>query len=117
MKSFISFYLFFILIFTYDVCKILAKKRPNQVKKDKAWQSRKTQCEDTTCIHLLPEEAYNCVNNCTSPSCYDAIYAQSPLEDGEVDYERNRQFTTCVRKEQNDDWVSGLCFYTCVYIG
>jgi hypothetical protein len=57
--------------------------------------------------HLVPEEAYNCVNECTSKRCYDELYGQEkggPLEDGEVDYERARLFTECVRKVL--DWFA-----------
>lgn len=83
-------------------------KRPAQARKDKAWQERKTKCENDDCAHLIPEEAFNCVNNCTSSSCYNQIYAEMPLEDGEVDFERGRAFTACLRKEQQDIKVGGV---------
>lgn len=105
-SNLIIWYFFACLFLCWTIEVVDAAKRPNQVKKDKAWQARKSQCEQQQCVHLIPEEGFNCVNNCTSTSCYDSIYASNPLEDGEIDFERNRAFTTCLRKEQNDDWVS-----------
>lgn len=72
---------------------------------DRVWRSKKTQCE-ATCSHLLPEEAYNCVNACTSPKCFEEVYSQSPLEDGEIDSMRAKLFLTCLRVEVNDERVS-----------
>lgn len=39
----------------------------------------------------------NCVNKCTSESCFSEVYNE-PLEDGEVDQERARLFVACLRK-------------------
>jgi hypothetical protein len=49
----------------------------------------------------VPDEAANCVNSCTSPLCFGQVYGPEvggALEDGEVDSERERKFTTCLRQ-------------------
>jgi hypothetical protein len=69
------------------------------MKFDRIWKNERTSCQKNDCAHLVPEEAYNCVNNCTSTLCYSQIYADSPLEDGEIDYDRSRKFTVCARTE------------------
>jgi len=66
---------------------------------DREWKSKKRLCERSQCSHLVPEEAYNCVNECLSPGCFDEIYAADPLEDGEIDRERSKRYLTCVRLE------------------
>lgn len=90
------------------VCLLSDGKRPAQARKDKAWQERKTRCENEDCVHLVPEEAFNCVNNCTSQACYTEIYAAMPLEDGEIDIDRSRAFTSCLRREQQE--IKVRCF-------
>jgi hypothetical protein len=52
---------------------------------------------------MVPEEAYNCVNRCISSNCYGEVYAENPLEDGEIDSIRNREFTSCVRQEVRNE--------------
>jgi hypothetical protein len=67
---------------------------------------------------MVTEEAMNCVNNCTSPLCFqvsdiacfslslsdrlEEVYGAMPLEDGEVDERRNRLFTSCLRRETSN---------------
>ena len=54
------------------------------------------------CTHLHVDVQANCVNECVSPTCFDKIYTNTdkgPLEPGEIDYERDRLFTNCVRTE------------------
>ena len=74
-------------------------RKNSQTKQDKVWKDRRTKCQKQTCIQFIPEEAYNCVNNCTSSTCFDEVYGDMPLEDGEIDKERSRKFTNCLRKE------------------
>lgn len=95
--------LFFILV----VCALLlsvaagpqAKKLTANNKIDRVWKGRKSVCEKEECGKLVPEEAYNCVNKCISPDCFDEVYADNLLEDGEIDSARSRTFTSCVRGE------------------
>ncbi len=51
------------------------------------------------CQAFNQDENMNCVNECTSKKCYDEIYAPSPLEDGEIDHKRLKDFLSCVRLE------------------
>ena len=74
-------------------------------KYDRAWKKKKKSCESSTCEELIPEEAYNCVNKCLSEECFRMIYQDNPLEDGEIDNARNRQFTQCMRNEMRENWI------------
>lgn len=76
---------------------VSAKSR--RQKFDRMWKTKKRECERTTCAALIPDESANCVNKCTSEECFEEVYAENPLEDGEIDQERARQFTNCMRKE------------------
>mmetsp|Transcript_70757 Transcript_70757/g.121480 ORF Transcript_70757/g.121480 Transcript_70757/m.121480 type:complete len:172 (-) Transcript_70757:226-741(-) len=81
----------------------------SRTKYDRFWRAAKATCERNNCGHLIPEEAMNCVNLCTSPMCFEDIYAEAkggPLEDGEIDLERKRKFETCLRKEEREKRVS-----------
>ena len=74
---------------------------------DRQWRTRKKDCERDACGHLVPDEAANCVNRCTSELCFAQVYgpeAGGDLEDGEVDSERERKFTTCLRQARYP-WV------------
>lgn len=67
---------------------------------DKIWKTKLSDCKSSEeCKHINPDENMNCVNNCTSVICYNRIYAAEPLEDGEIDAERNRKFISCLRDE------------------
>jgi hypothetical protein len=66
---------------------------------ERAWKGKQKDCESKTCGHLFPDEAMNCVNQCTSERCYDEVFASEPLEDGEIDNQRSRSFVSCVRRE------------------
>jgi len=64
-------------------------------------------CEAEVCSHFVPDESYNCVNKCTSAACFSEIYEANPLEDGEIDHERERLFTSCLRTEYSELWKQG----------
>lgn len=76
-------------------------------------------CEYYTCIQFLPEEAMNCVQLCISPMCYQEVYGDDPLEDGEIDVDRAKAFEICVKEElrevrkrqRADPALFGLWFY------
>ncbi len=92
--------LFVFLIILDTVIAQSHNYKNNIARLDRQWKARKANCEKDQCSALIPEEAYNCVNECVSKSCYDEIYASNPLEDGEVDSSRIRSFTNCLRKEE-----------------
>jgi len=57
-------------------------------------------CQQTLCARWIPEESMNCLNSCTSPGCYEAIYGHTePLEEGEIDIPRARAFEECLKNE------------------
>lgn len=56
-------------------------------------------CERDTCADLIPEENMNCVNKCLSQACFESIYQSAPLEDGEIDLRRAREFEKCALEE------------------
>jgi hypothetical protein len=65
------------------VCTSRAAAGQPHAREDRIWKAKQTVCETSVCQHLYKDENMNCVNNCTSPSCYDEIYGTEPLEDGE----------------------------------
>mmetsp|Transcript_34279 Transcript_34279/g.39025 ORF Transcript_34279/g.39025 Transcript_34279/m.39025 type:complete len:154 (-) Transcript_34279:46-507(-) len=60
-----------------------------------------TQQQDDEKLHIsvVLEESLNCIDRCVSPDCYNEIFAENPLEDGEVDRNRHNSFENCVRNE------------------
>mmetsp|Transcript_22263 Transcript_22263/g.69292 ORF Transcript_22263/g.69292 Transcript_22263/m.69292 type:complete len:144 (+) Transcript_22263:123-554(+) len=41
----------------------------------------------------------NCIMRCSSDSCYQQVYGEDPLEEGEIDTARGRIFRNCARNE------------------
>ena len=79
---------------------------------------------DQPCALLIPEESLNCVNACISLTCYEQVYdstteimqndvmttiIREPLEDGEIDVGRAKEFDQCVmnqlRQEQQQNMM------------
>jgi hypothetical protein len=60
------------------------------------------QNERLECARLVPQESLNCVNLCVSVACYQQVYGEYPLEDGEVDVKRAMAFEGCVKNELRD---------------
>ena len=44
----------------------------------------------------------NCVLRCISSRCYNAVYGDDALEEGEIDVQRGRTFRSCARTELRD---------------
>mmetsp|Transcript_12883 Transcript_12883/g.19014 ORF Transcript_12883/g.19014 Transcript_12883/m.19014 type:complete len:172 (-) Transcript_12883:45-560(-) len=89
--------LFIVLVFCFENSGAEAKSRRR--KHDRNYRIKKKECEKNTCGHLISDEAQNCVFECISPECFKKIYAEEPLEDGEIDVVRQKQFQTCYRTE------------------
>lgn len=66
---------------------------------DRQLESLRIGCESSISSFSLPEESINAINHCVSATCFNDVYGNTPLEDGEVDPVRNRLFTICTRKE------------------
>ena len=77
---------------------IIALATAKNQNRDRAFRARRRECETQTCAGMQPGTNMNCVNQYISPSCFDEIYAEEPLEDGEVDSKRSRLFQNCARK-------------------
>lgn len=75
----------------------LLAKGTNKV--DRKITQAKSGCESTKCAHLYQMENMNCVNKCLSSDCYEQVYRDRPLEDGEINTLLERQFKSCHRKE------------------
>jgi len=83
-----------------------AQSAPNNhgaARLDRIWKTKRNECENKVCGNMLPDESYNCVNECISKLCYDEVYAKDPLEDGEIDNVRARVFTNCLRRVTRDE--------------
>mmetsp|Transcript_22280 Transcript_22280/g.40139 ORF Transcript_22280/g.40139 Transcript_22280/m.40139 type:complete len:139 (-) Transcript_22280:76-492(-) len=78
------------------------KKYNNQQSSKVHWK-KEGECQRGDCKGFNADENEDCVANCVSQGCYDEVYAESPLEPGEVDRVRQTRFNACVRKEQDDE--------------
>lgn len=88
------------ILFLLLFCGFVTAAKKNGAFYDKIWKVTAEECRTSdACKMLIPDENANCVNRCTSEKCYEKIYANKPLEDGEIDYDRNRAFTNCLREE------------------
>ena len=76
-----------------------AAKTPRQKNLDRTINQARKECERSMCIHLPEEEAANCVHECLSPTCFGEVYGAEPLEPGELDHLRSRNFNACTRRE------------------
>mmetsp|Transcript_19183 Transcript_19183/g.35040 ORF Transcript_19183/g.35040 Transcript_19183/m.35040 type:complete len:99 (-) Transcript_19183:44-340(-) len=74
-----------------------AAKKPDYLKD---WKSRKQECmRRPSCAF---DESDNCVNRCISKQCYEKVFNNNPLEDGEIDKTRSRDFLDCVKLEEKE---------------
>lgn len=72
---------------------------------DKDYREAYGVCEAdaSKCGAIKPDSAKPpCVLKCMSPKCYQEVYGQDALEEGELDYTRRREYKTCFRKEVNE---------------
>jgi hypothetical protein len=75
------------------------QSRTHTKRMDIELRSTRVLCEKDICSGFIPEESMNCVFLCVSPACYENIYAIHPLEDGEIDIPRAKEFEQCVKDE------------------
>jgi hypothetical protein len=68
----------------------------------KRYRKAKEDCTVHKCGAIPREENMNCIFRCISSLCFDAVYANEPLEDGEIDLNREYLFTKCAKKEEYD---------------
>ena len=72
---------------------------PSQRRKKTEVSSIRAHCQQVVCAAWVLEESANCVNLCTSPACFEQVYGSNPLEDGEIDLRRARDFEKCLKDE------------------
>lgn len=77
--------------------KSTAKKGPRS-NADRELRTRRSECERDVCQGLANEAKLTCTYRCVSPDCYEEIYAKDEIEEGEVDTERGRLFSSCFRR-------------------
>lgn len=78
---------------------VTARQKRRHRKVDLDLANLRKDCEKTVCHDRVLEESLNCVFACISPACYQHIYGESPLEDGEIDLFRGKQFEICAKDE------------------
>jgi hypothetical protein len=91
-----------VLVILFLLPKLVTSGRNSRTRTkrlDTELRSTRVLCEKDICSAFIPEESMNCVFLCVSPSCYEQIYAISPLEDGEIDIPRAKEFEQCVKDE------------------
>ncbi len=78
--------------------------RSKRHKTDSQWKARKRECQVNVelCGGMIEEERGNCVAKCISEECWEEVYGHDPLEDGELDPERGRSFTSCTRRKYRE---------------
>ncbi|GAV78156.1 hypothetical protein CFOL_v3_21624 [Cephalotus follicularis] len=50
----------------------------------------------------------NCVLKCLSPPCYELIYENDPLEEGEKDFIRSQEYKYCMHKLSVGESIEGV---------
>ena len=65
------------------------------------YKSLRHECESdiSKCGTFILEESEDCVTACMNTICHEKYYSSNPLENGEVDDVRERQFDNCVKEE------------------
>ena len=94
----------FVLIILFLLPKLVEAKRKKTPPKRTVIEARKLRnlCENEVCGAYLVEENLNCVSICLSPACYEKVYGENPLEDGELDFERAKRFDECFLEESRN---------------
>ena len=72
------------------------KGKRRQAQKQK--MATKKQCGEVECADVHSDGLDNCILKCTSPACYEEIYAADELEPGEIDNKRSRDFNACLQR-------------------
>ena len=100
-----------IVLVCLSSCQAASQSQKNR-RWDRVWKRRRKDCiagtvggeggEGENCALQHPDENDNCVNKCTSRACYAEVYASNPLEPGEIDMPRLRDFQRCARNEARE---------------
>ena len=76
----------------FALAAVLRSAAAKNQNRDRAFRARQREGETQACAGLPPGTGANCVHACISQTCFDEVYAEEPLEDGEVDSKRARAF-------------------------
>ena len=68
-------------------------------KRRRQYTVSKRYCQKSDCANVLDDDP-NCIYKCISNDCYQEIYANEPLEPGEIDFQRDKLFQNCYRTER-----------------
>jgi hypothetical protein len=64
----------------------LPRRKSGPTSASLSWRNIRDECDRSPlCLPLPAHSEENCVLACQAPSCYKAVYAQDPLEPGQVD--------------------------------
>ena len=77
------------------------KGKRRQAQKQK--MATKKQCGEVECAEVHSDGRDNCILKCTSPACYEEIYAADELEPGEIDNKRSRDFNGCLQRVMREE--------------
>mmetsp|Transcript_50954 Transcript_50954/g.111630 ORF Transcript_50954/g.111630 Transcript_50954/m.111630 type:complete len:107 (-) Transcript_50954:144-464(-) len=89
-----------ITVFAFATLLAAGKKSKNRASKQ-----QRAECLRGPCKGIPVDENDDCVDQCVSPKCYAEVYADEPLEPGEVDKKRRNLFTACTRREQEEERI------------
>mmetsp|Transcript_26881 Transcript_26881/g.40706 ORF Transcript_26881/g.40706 Transcript_26881/m.40706 type:complete len:123 (-) Transcript_26881:147-515(-) len=84
---------------------VLVEAKPKKYNGNSAkthWK-KENECLKSDCKAYNTDENEDCLARCVSPACHAEVYAEDPLEPGEVDKQRSNKFNSCVRSEQEQD--------------
>ena len=88
------------------------ESKSKRTKTETQWKNKRRDCERFAppegCLtpQTTNEERQNCINKCADEYCFNDVYgpttSNGELEDGEIDLDRGRLFTACVRRRQRE---------------
>ena len=68
-----------ILLLSTRISSVSGRGSKHTKRLDREWRDAANHCKMFECAHIDELENDNCVNECTSKSCYDEIYAENPV--------------------------------------
>src|SRR5688572_28302653 len=86
-----------LMIIVVNLFFLMGETKKHESKYEKSFKKRKNKCQEQLCSHIPKDFNDNCINQCISLECFDKVYANNPLEDGEYDYQRYINFSIIKR--------------------
>jgi hypothetical protein len=90
------------LLILFLLPKLVQSSSRQRQRIDRGLRTIRQECELNVCTRnptRIPEESLNCILACVSPACYQVVYGETPLKDGEIDLVRGQVFDKCARDE------------------